>query len=724
MVSRLVGKVRCAAHIILFVSVLVVLNSQPVFGSNITLAWDAATDPTVAGYTVFYGSASRSYTNSVNAGAATSATLSGLVPGATYYIAATTYETNGLQSDYSAEVTVTIPAATGNQPPTLDALANLTINEDAGLQTVNLTGISSGATNQNQALTITAFSSAPSLISTPAVNYTSPNTTGTLTFSPLLHAFGTATITVMVDNGGASNNTVIRSFTVNVNFVNQAPTLDPLLDVTLSENAPLQTVNLSGITTGATNEFQTLTVTAVSSAPTVVPNPTVSYTSPNSTGTLTFTPAPYAFGVATITVNVNDGQTQNNYVTRSFAVTVTPVNQPPTLNALTNMTINWNAGPQTVSLSGITSGASNETQTLSVTAISSTPSLIANPVVNYTSPNSTGTLTFAPATNRYGSSTITVTVNDGQSTNNTFSRAFSVAVNQVIPPATLTNVTIFPNMTYRYPIPPINSDRLSYALGPYAPVGAKISNRGGVPAVVWTPTSDQASTTNVITVQITDNDVSSRSTNGTMVVVVGDLLSLSAGQTALRAGQSNSVPLYLTCSDGFTNLSFSMRWNSNRLVNPTFTPVAPGLGSSTIQNQGSNLVITLRTSGGQSISGTNLLGQLNFQASASQRSAFVWLAITNLAGLKPNGNAFVNPVYLPGEVAVVNVEPLLRATPGAGKVLTIYGRTGTNYQLQASANVFGPPAWSPVTTFTQTNLVQTMTVNPGGSIGFYRLLQQ
>jgi hypothetical protein len=54
------------------------------------------------------------------------------------------------------------------------------------------------------------------LLSTPSVRYTSPNTTGTLTFTPVANATGTGTITVTVNDGGASNNIVTQAFTVNV----------------------------------------------------------------------------------------------------------------------------------------------------------------------------------------------------------------------------------------------------------------------------------------------------------------------------------------------------------------------------------------------------------------------------------------------------------------------------------------------------------------------------
>ena len=223
--------------------------------------------------------------------------------------------------------------------------------------------------------------------------------------------------------------------------MNQAPTLNTLANVTLNENAGLQTVNLSGITSGAANELDTLTVTTSSSNPALIPTPTVSYTSPNATGSLAFTPAAFGFGSATITVTVNDGGTSNNVVSRTFTVTVNPVNQAPTLGTLANLNINENAGLQTVSLSSITSGAANELDTLTVTTTSSNPALIPSPTVTYTSPSATGSIRFTPVASAYGSATVTVTVNDGGASNNVVSRAFTVTVNQVNQPPTISSIT-------------------------------------------------------------------------------------------------------------------------------------------------------------------------------------------------------------------------------------------------------------------------------------------
>src|SRR5260221_14756982 len=102
----------------------------------------------------------------------------------------------------------------------------------------------------------------------------------------------------------------------------------------------MQTVNLTGIGSGAPNELQSLRVMAVSSDPTVIGQPTVSYISPNPAGSLSFAPVPDANGRATITVTVDDGSGANALVTRSFTVMVLAVNDAPMLDPLASLTIN------------------------------------------------------------------------------------------------------------------------------------------------------------------------------------------------------------------------------------------------------------------------------------------------------------------------------------------------------------------------------------------------
>lgn len=227
---------------------------------------------------------------------------------------------------------------------------------------------------------------------------------------------------------------------------NNPPTLNPLADLTLDEDAPQQTIALSGISNGG-EPGQAVTLTAVSSDPALVPNPTIAYFSPTSTGTLRLKPAPDAFGTCTITVTAADGQAQNGMVTRAFRVTVNPVNDAPTLDPIPDVvltTLNGISGQFSIPLSGITSGASNETQLLTLSAAFSwnDPGVFGgySSNISYTSPATTGRYDFIiavnPATPRL-LGTIMVTVNDGQLTNSSTTRTFRVYYNPNGPVATI-----------------------------------------------------------------------------------------------------------------------------------------------------------------------------------------------------------------------------------------------------------------------------------------------
>src|SRR6185503_1851054 len=68
-----------------------------------TLAWNANTETNIAGYKLYYGVASRTYTNVTTLGNVTTASVANLVEGRNYYFAITAYDSLGLESDYSTE---------------------------------------------------------------------------------------------------------------------------------------------------------------------------------------------------------------------------------------------------------------------------------------------------------------------------------------------------------------------------------------------------------------------------------------------------------------------------------------------------------------------------------------------------------------------------------------------------------------------------------------------
>jgi hypothetical protein len=404
------------------------------------------------------------------------------------------------------------------------------------------------------------------------------------------------------------------------------------------------------------------------------------------------------------------------------------VNDPPTLDALNNLVLNENSGPQQVSLSGISAGPANEGQPVTVTATSSNPSLIPNPAVSYQSPNPTGSLTISPTTNAFGSATITVTVNDSQATNGVVSRSFNVTVNQVVTtPNTLTNAIIAPNEVFRFTlVPPYNNGHhFTYSLDATAPAGAKISNRRGVYSLVWVPTSAQASTTNLVNIRVNDTTTPALSTNEYVQVIVLDYLNVFSGLSAVQTGQTLTVPLISLSSDGLTNLSFTVGYPTNRFSNPALTILSPTTLAGTIQPQGTNLLVRIRTLSSQVLDGSNLVAQINFQTASSQSSAFVSLPIRNVSGTKPTGLGYVDNTAQPAQVVVVSDVPLLQSTAsGSNRLLKLYGRVGTTYQLESTTNLLVPSAWSAVTSYVQTNVAQTFNADSTRPIIFYRLKQQ
>ncbi|HKQ39965.1 MAG TPA: tandem-95 repeat protein [Verrucomicrobiae bacterium] len=426
-----------------------------------------------------------------------------------------------------------------NDPPTLTQPANITTNEDAGVISVPLAGINSGAANENQTITVRASTSTPDLVENLQVSYTSPGTSGTLSFNTVTNAAGTALIDLVVSDGITADD-ITRQLQVVINGVNDPPTIDTIPNVTVLEDSGQRSITLTGITAGPANETgQTNLITARSSATGIVPHPQISHIPGSSTATLTFTPVANANGVATITVTLDDGRPLNSVTTTNFQITVDPVNDlptistigpqrvgedsisapipfnfrdlepgtltpaafssdqtlvpdanlaitgtgtnrnltitpspnqfgtatitvrvtdadggsttttfslfveavndPPTLAAIANPApIDEDAPAQTVNLSGISPGPSNESgQTVLITATSGNPSIVPHPTVNYAPPSTTASLTYTPVANATGSVVITVTVDDRQGSNNLATQTFTVRINPINDPPTI-----------------------------------------------------------------------------------------------------------------------------------------------------------------------------------------------------------------------------------------------------------------------------------------------
>ncbi len=284
---------------------------------------------------------------------------------------------------------------------------------NAPKQTVYFRGVSDGS-GSTSGITISAASSDAGLIPHPTVVYTPDSLSGYLYYTPVADQVGTAVVSVTVSATSAQADNVM-TFDVEVEQ-NMAPHIDPVDD----QNAKagfLRQIELTGIDDGNPNARQSMVITAASSNPALIADPTVEYTSDDFTAVLRYTPALGQTGSSTITVTVQDdggtgaGGVDTNQITFDANV-YEQLNYPPTIDSLMDISILQDDTEQVVVLTGIGDGDADANQTVSITASSSDTNVIPTPTIVYASPDSTGQLRFTPAAGQTGDATITVLVSD------------------------------------------------------------------------------------------------------------------------------------------------------------------------------------------------------------------------------------------------------------------------------------------------------------------------
>lgn len=320
-----------------------------------------------------------------------------------------------------------------NDAPSFTKGGNQTINEDAAAVTVNnwasaiRTGPTTTLANEStQSVNFLVSTSNDSLFSVaPTI---SP--TGTLTYTAAPNAFGTAVVSVSLqDDGGTDNGGVdtspVQLFTIVVRSVNDAPTFTPALGapvIEVLEDDPVQSIQIAAdLSVGAANEVppQTLSFALANSNPNLflsTARPTIDAT----TGLLRFQTAPNAFGSAVITATLRDnGGTLNGGVDAAapyvFTINVLPVNDAPSFTRGANQTVAEDSGPRTVNgwAGAITAGpGEGSSQAVSFLVANDNPSLFS--VAPTISP--TGTLTYTAAPDANGTAIVTVQLTDNGGT--------------------------------------------------------------------------------------------------------------------------------------------------------------------------------------------------------------------------------------------------------------------------------------------------------------------
>jgi hypothetical protein len=305
-----------------------------------------------------------------------------------------------------------------NQPPTISHIPDQSISEDAPATVILFTidDVETAAGN----LIVSARSSNQALIPDANLRLGGSGTSRALLLTPAANENGAATITLTVSDGATNLST---TFLVTVAAANDLPNISAIPAQSFPEDTVAEIpFTVSDLESSPDN----LIFSAMSSNPALVAPENIVFSGSGSNWVLRILPLTNQFGRATITLSVTDEA--GGTASESFVFSVTPVNDPPTLDPIANLSLTENASTQIVPLSGITSGAANENQTLLITADSSDGTLVIPPSISYSSPDPTGTLSLTPVPGAHGSAVISVIVNDGQSENSLLVRTFTVTI--------------------------------------------------------------------------------------------------------------------------------------------------------------------------------------------------------------------------------------------------------------------------------------------------------
>ena len=255
---------------------------------------------------------------------------------------------DGVTNNQSPPQTFTITVTAVNDPPTFTKGADQNINEDSGPQNIGswAANISDGDPELTQLLTFNVTNNNnPLFLVQPAIS-----SSGTLTYTPAINAYGAATVTViLVDNGTGTNQSAPQTFSISIAAVNDAPVVDDIPGQSVNEGTSFSQINLNNYVLDVDNADNEINWSFSGNN-----NLSVSIT----LGIATITPLSSEWnGSETITFRATDPGTL--YDTDDATFTVLPVNDPPVVTDILDQTISEGAAFAQINLDDYVSDADN-----------------------------------------------------------------------------------------------------------------------------------------------------------------------------------------------------------------------------------------------------------------------------------------------------------------------------------------------------------------------------
>ncbi|KGJ91169.1 Ig-like domain-containing protein [Colwellia psychrerythraea] len=289
-----------------------------------------------------------------------------------------------------------------NDIPSTSNISNKAINEDSN--TGNIAFTISDVETPASTLSLSATSNNTSLIPISRISFGGSGYYRTVKVTPLANKYGSATITVYIKDSDGG----IRSdaFIVTVNSVNDVPTIANITNRSINEDSNTGYIpfSIGDIETPTSS----LVLSVTSSKTSLIATSGISFGGSGANRTVKVTPLANQYGSATITVTVRDAHA--GIKSDAFVVTVKSVNDAPTITDITAKTIDEDGN--TGNLSFTIGDVETATSSLKLSVTSTNPSLIPTSRLVLAGSGANRTIKVTPLTDKHGSATITVTVED------------------------------------------------------------------------------------------------------------------------------------------------------------------------------------------------------------------------------------------------------------------------------------------------------------------------
>lgn len=280
-------------------------------------SWLPNQEANLTGYKIYYSTVSGQYGQTIDVGdpgvvnGVVQATVTDLVDGTTYYFAATAYDSDGFESDYSQEVVWTSPVEDPITPPPVEEPGppvakdmSVYLDEDN-----TVAGVFDGQSQDGLPLSYHLVSTGSN--GTASI---SDSTSGAFSYTPNANINGIDSFSYKVSD--ANGESLAATVTVTINSVNDQP------EAAVASYTTGEDLSVRGTLFASDIDNDQLIYT-------VVGNPShgsVVWTNPSS-GAFTYTPDTDVSGSDTFTYVAHDGHVNSNVAT--VTIVVDPVNDLP-----------------------------------------------------------------------------------------------------------------------------------------------------------------------------------------------------------------------------------------------------------------------------------------------------------------------------------------------------------------------------------------------------------